>query len=109
MPTRAEPLLEITFDAEVIHWRGPAPFLFLPVPEEHVGAVRFAARAASYGWGCVPATATIGGFTFTTSLFPRDGGYLLPLKVAAQRACGAGLGDRVTVSMRIDDPLPARP
>lgn len=101
----AGPLLEIAFRGTAIEWRGPAPFLFVPVPEEHVGEVRFAARQASYGWGCVPVSARIGEFAFTTSLFPRDGGYLLPVKVAAQRACGIGLGDAVDVTMRVDVPL----
>ncbi|MBO9713210.1 DUF1905 domain-containing protein [Sphingomonas sp.] len=106
MPREAEPLLDVAFDAEVIHWRGPAPFLFLPVPEPLVGEVRYAARLASYGWGCVPVAAEIQGFAFTTSLFPRDGGYMLPVKVAVQRACGIGLGDRVQASMRIEDRNP---
>ena len=51
---------EIVFEAEIIEWRGPAPFLFAPVPGEHVGAVRYAAMTESYGWGVVPVVATVG-------------------------------------------------
>jgi hypothetical protein len=76
--------------------------MFVPVPEDHVGEVRFAAHEASYGWGCVPVAARVGAIDFTTSLFPRDGTYLLPIKVAVQRAADVGLGDRVNVRMRID-------
>jgi hypothetical protein len=101
MTRDGEPLAEIAFEAEIIHWRGPAPYLFVPVPEDHVGEVSYAARQASYGWGCVPVAARIGGTDFTTSLFPRDGGYLLPVKVAVQRAEGIGLGNRVDVLMRV--------
>jgi len=96
-----EPLAEIAFEAEIIHWRGPAPFLFVPVPPEHVGEVRYAARLASYGWGCVPVAARIGGTDFTSALFPRGDTYMLPVKIAVQRAEGVGLGDRVVVAMRI--------
>ncbi len=96
-----EPLVHIAFDATIIHWRGPAPFLFAPVPEHLVGEIRYAAREASYGWGCVPVAARIGDTHFTTSLFPRDGGYLLPVKVAVQRAAGIGLGDPVRPEIRI--------
>jgi hypothetical protein len=96
-----EPLAALAFEAEVIEWRGPAPFLFLPVPAALVGEVRYAARLASYGWGCVPVEARIGGTQFTSSLFPRGDTYLLPVKVGVQRAEGVGLGDRVAVEMRV--------
>ena len=99
---QGEPLASLEFEGEVIEWRGPPPYLFVPVPEDQVGAVRFAAHEASYGWGCVPVSARVGKIDFTTSLFPRDGTYLLPIKVAVQKAAGVGLGDRVCVLMRID-------
>jgi hypothetical protein len=51
---------EIIFETIIIEWRGPAPFLFAPVPDEHVGAIRHAAMTESYGWGVVPVVATIG-------------------------------------------------
>lgn len=96
-----EELAAIAFEGEIVEWRGPAPYLFVPVPTELVGEVRYAARLASYGWGVVPVEATIGGIRFTTSLFPRDDTYLLPVKVAVQKGAGVGLGDRVGVTMRI--------
>lgn len=92
---------EIAFEGEIVHWRGPAPYLFIPVPDDHVGEVSYAARLASYGWGCVQVEARIGGTAFTTSLFPRNGTYLLPVKVAVQRAERIGLGDRVALTMRV--------
>ncbi|ALH78833.1 DUF1905 domain-containing protein [Sphingopyxis macrogoltabida] len=92
---------DIAFEAEIIEWRGPAPFMFAAIPDEHVGAIRYAALSESYGWGVVPAVARIGASEFTTSLFPRDGGYLLPVKVAVQKAAGVGLGDRVAVLLRV--------
>lgn len=91
----------IEFESTIIEWRGPAPFLFAAIPDEHVGAVRYAAMTASYGWGVVPVVARVGGTRFATSLFPRDGGYLLPIKVAVQRAEGVGLGDHIAVSLRV--------
>lgn len=94
-------LARLAFTTTIIEWRGPAPFLFAPVPEALVGEIRFAAHEASYGWGVVPVLATIGATTFTTSLFPRGGGYLLPVKVAVQRAEAVGIGDVVAVSLVI--------
>ncbi|MGC5627743.1 DUF1905 domain-containing protein [Georgenia sp. Z1344] len=94
--------MDLEFSGEIIHWRGPAPFLFVPLPPDPREAVREVRREATYGWGVIPVTARIGETTFTTSLFPRDGGYLLPVKVAVQRAEGIGLGDEVSVRMAID-------
>lgn len=94
-------LASLSFSARLIEWRGPAPFVFAPIPDDLTPEVRFAAYEASYGWGVVPVTATIGATSFTTSLFPRDGRYLLPIKVAVQRAEGIGVGDEVAVTMEV--------
>lgn len=104
MLTAADPLLDIAFTATIIEWRGPAPFYFAAIPEEHVGAVRYAAHEASYGWGCVPAEVQIGGVAFSTSLFPRDGGYLVPLKAAVRARAGVALGDAIALRLRIARP-----
>lgn len=45
--------------------------------------------------------ATVGETAFATSLFPRGGTYLLPIKVAVQRSEAVGLGDRIVVRMRV--------
>jgi Domain of unknown function (DUF1905) len=99
-----EPLLEIAFSGEAIDWRGPAPHVFVAIPAEQVEAVRDAAREASYGWGCVPVEASANGVDFTTSLFPRAGGYMLPLKVKVRLAADLSVGDTVSVTMRISRP-----
>ena len=97
-----EPLASFGFEAEIIHWRGPPPYLFVPIPEDHVGEVQYAAQLVSYGWGVIPVEAEIGGVVFRTSLFPRDGTYLLPIKTAVQRSASVALGDKVKVLVRID-------
>ncbi|QUW19311.1 DUF1905 domain-containing protein [Agrococcus sp. Marseille-Q4369] len=93
--------MELEFSATTIEWRGPAPFLFAPLPPDESELIQQSARELTYGWGAIPVEATIGATSFTTSLFPRDGRYLLPLKVAVQRAEGVGLGDEVAVRMRL--------
>ena len=94
-------LAELSFTGVVIEWRGPAPFFFVAVPDEMVGEIHFAARQASYGWGCVPVAADAGGVAFTTSLFPREGGYLVPLKAAVRRRTGVVIGDAVELRLTI--------
>jgi hypothetical protein len=63
-------VLELEFDATIIHWRGPAPYFYAPVPTAQADEIRRVAKAASYGWGVIPVEATVNGVTFTTSLFP---------------------------------------
>jgi hypothetical protein len=92
---------DVAFRGEVIEWRGPAPFHFVAVPDALYGKVREAARLASYGWGCVPVSATVEGHDFTTSLIPRDGTYLVPLKKAVRATTGVGLGDAVAIRLHI--------
>ena len=90
------------FEAEAISWRGPAPFVFVPVPPEISDDIKSVSKAITYGWGVIPATVRIGGTTFTTSLFPRQGIYLVPVKVLVQKAEQVDIGDLVIVRLEID-------
>lgn len=94
--------MDLSFSTTTIEWRGPAPFVFAPVPPDEGDAIASIASSATYGWGCIPASARIGGTDFTTSLFPREGGYLVPVKVAVQRAEGVDVGDTVQVTLHIE-------
>jgi hypothetical protein len=93
--------MDVAFTGRVIEWRGPAPHLFVPVPPAQCADIAEVASAATYGWGVIPVVARIGDVEFTTSLFPKDGGYLLPLKLKVRTALGLDVGDDVSVSMTI--------
>lgn len=102
MAAAAEPLFAGSFEAVLFEWRGPAPFLFAAVPDDLVGEIKFAARQVSYGWGVVPAYVRVEGTAFQTSLFPKDGGFLVPVKVAVQRTTGARAGQRLAFELVIE-------
>lgn len=68
------------FSGEVIHWRGPSPFHFVRLPEDQAEEIRSISSAVTYGWGMIPVQAIVGSTSWATSLFPKDGGYLLPLR-----------------------------
>ena len=78
--------MRLAFEAEVLEWRGPSPYYFVEVPEPMCDDLRVAAHDVSYGWGVVPVTVQIGATSWTTSLFPKDGGYLVPLKDRVREA-----------------------
>jgi hypothetical protein len=91
--------MHLNFQSEVIYWRGPAPFFFALLPAAEAEAVRSVARRVSYGWGVIPVDAEIAGTRFTTSLFPKNHTYLVPLKVAVRKEIGATAGDVVSVQL----------
>ncbi|WP_052951900.1 DUF1905 domain-containing protein [Devosia soli] len=74
-----------TFEAQVIQWRGPAPYFFAAIPAEVADKISRLRKVFSYGWGVIPVTVSIQSVPFCTSLFPKDGGYLLPLKDAVRK------------------------
>lgn len=91
-----------TFEAELIEWRGPAPFVFAPLPVAVSDEVREAARGLMY-WGQVPVIARIGRTGFDTAMWPKDGRFLLPVKKVVQRAEHIDVGDLVTALVRLPD------
>ena len=93
--------VDVTIVGVVFEWRGPAPFHFVRVPDAEAEAIRELAAIVSYGWGVIPVRGWVGETEFTTSLFPREGGYLVPLKDAVRRAEGVELGDDVAIRLRI--------
>jgi hypothetical protein len=97
-----ETTLEFAFDATVIEWRGPAPFFYAPVPAAAAAEIRAASKLVSYGWGVIPVEVRLnGGAMFTTSLFPRDGTYLVPLKDKVRRPQKVTLGDTVHIDLTL--------
>lgn len=94
-------MAQFRFEAEVIHWRGPSPFFFAPIPEDLALEVRRITRLVTYGWGMTPVDVTIRGVEFQTSLFPKDETYLLPLKAEVRRKTNITAGDAVVVEMTI--------
>jgi len=94
-------MMEFNFAGRVIEWRGPSPYYYLPVPEEESADIREVAAMATYGWGVIPVVAQIGHVTFETSLFPKDGGYLLPLKDAVRKPQNITDGDEIAVQMSL--------
>jgi hypothetical protein len=93
--------MDLQFTGTVIEWRGPAPYFYIRLPDGPADEVHDVRKMATYGWGVIPVEAQIGDVTFETSLFPKDGGYLLPLKVAVRKPLGLEEGDEVAVQMTV--------
>jgi hypothetical protein len=93
--------VDLEFSGEILYWRGPAPYYFVSVPDDKCVDLHAISKHVSYGWGVVPVEARIGRTVFETSLFPKDGGYLLPVKDRVRTAEGLDAGETVTVRLSV--------
>ncbi len=93
--------MEFQFSNTLWEWRGPAPFYFLSVPVEMAEQIREAARVVSYGWGMIPVVAEIHGIEFKTSMFAKNGTYVLPIKSLVRVPLNLQVSDLVDVTMRL--------
>lgn len=93
--------MNIEFTGKIWHWRGPSPYYFVTVPAEQSSEIRAISNLVTYGWGVIPVHARIGETEWKTSLFPKNGLYLVPLKDAIRKAEGLAEGDVVTIWLEI--------
>ena len=91
--------MDIEFDGKIWFWRGPAPWFFVTVPAEQSLDLKSISRYVTYGWGVLPVHVRIGHTEWKTSLFPKDGRYLVPIKASVRKAEHLEEGDTVTVRL----------
>jgi GNAT superfamily N-acetyltransferase len=91
--------MDLEFSGEIWEWRGPAPYYFVSVPEEESLDLQAISRGVTYGWGMIPAQLRIGNTEWKTSLWPKDGGYVVPLKDVVRNAEGLSEGDIITIRL----------
>ena len=94
--------MHLEFSGEMWTWRGPSPFHFITVPPDESAELETTAAVVSYGWGMIPVTAQVGGTEWTTSLFPKDGGYVLPVKDLVRKGEALAVGDIITVGLTVN-------
>ncbi len=91
----------LNFSGTIIYWRGPSPFYFVTVPEKQSEDIKTVASLVTYGWGVIPVTVRIGQTEFTTSLFPKDGRYLVPIKAVVRKAEQLDKGDEIKIQLEL--------
>lgn len=92
--------MDVEFRGELVEWRGPAPYHFVRLPLDAADLVDEVKAEVVY-WGVVPVRARIGDSDFTTSMFPREGTWFLPVKAAVRTAERLELGDVVDVRLSV--------
>jgi hypothetical protein len=99
--------VDLKFTGEVWFWRGPAPWHFVTVPDSESAELAATSELVSYGWGMIPVTVQIGSTRWETSLYPKDGRYIVPVKAWVRRDEELEIGDTVTVRLTIRPPAGA--
>jgi Domain of unknown function (DUF1905) len=89
------------FAGPVWYWRGPSPYYFVRVPQEQCEDLADLAADVTYGWGMIPVQVTLDGYTWETSLWPKDGGYVVPIRARVRRDLGLDPDDIVTVHLTV--------
>ena len=93
--------MRLEFTGEIWFWKGPAPWYFVTVPEEESAELDAVSPVVSYGWGVIPVVARIGRTRWETSLFPKDGGYLVPVKASVRETEGLDVGVMARVVLTV--------
>ena len=94
--------MELAFASEMIEWRGPAPFYFIPVPKTQSLQIKSFASSISYGWGVLYTYSTVANTTWKTALMPKDGLYLLPIKKEIRLKLMLAAGQEIQVQLAFD-------
>ncbi|HEY0603152.1 MAG TPA: DUF1905 domain-containing protein [Herpetosiphonaceae bacterium] len=93
--------MNIEFNGKIWFWKGPAPWYFVTVPEEQCRELKAISGMVTYGWGMIPVQVRIGDSEWTTSLWPKDGRYIVPIKSSVRKAETLAEGDDVTVQLDV--------
>mgnify|MGYP000846223291 CR=1 FL=1 len=94
--------MQIKFTGKIWFWRGPSPFFFVTVPAPQSQELKAISGLVTYGWGMIPVAAQVGDTRWKTSLFPKEGLYLVPLKDSVRRAEQLSEGDEIIVRLEVD-------
>lgn len=100
------PTVTYAFDGQVWHELNPNAVYFVSLPAEISEEILDLIGIDLNPWGTVPCAATIGDFTWETSMFPRRerGCYDMPLNARVRKRLT--LEDGQVVSVKIEIPLP---
>ena len=93
--------MNIEFEGTIWFWKGPAPWYFVTVPADHSRDIQAISGFVTYGWGVIPVEVRIGKTAWKTSLFPKDGLYLVPVRASVRKAEQLAEGESVTIQLEI--------
>ena len=93
------------FSAPLWRWKGESPWHFVTLPFEQADEIDERTAHVQRGFGSVKVKVTVGGTTWSTSLFPAtsEESYILPVKAAVRKAEGLVEGSMVDIVIELVD------
>jgi hypothetical protein len=97
----------VVFEATLWRWdaRREDTWTFVSLPADASDEIRDLTGGVRRGFGSLRVRATVGGSTWTTSIFPGgdNGSYVLPIKRPVRKAEALDVGDTATVEVELID------
>src|SRR6185436_12532135 len=93
--------MTIEFTGPMWFWKGPAPWYFVTVPTRDCDELKEISPFVTYGWGMIPVIVKIGRSEWKTSLWPKDGRYIVPITARVRKAENLEEGQDVAVQMEV--------
>ena len=97
----------VVFDAELWRWdaRRADSWTFVSLPVDASEEIRDLTVGSRRGFGSLRVRVTVGGSTWTTSIFPGGGNsnYVLPIKRPVRKAEALDVGDIAAVTVELID------
>ncbi len=99
--------LRFQFEGDVWFYNAPAAVYFVSLPTDMSAEILDLVGQSLNPWGTVPVDATIGDFTWDSSVFPRKdrGCYDLPLNAKVRKRLGLQAGNVISVTIEITLPV----
>ncbi len=97
------PTLNFRFEGTIWSEKNPNEVFFVTLPKEMSEDILDLVGIRLNPWGTVPVTATIGDFSWESSMFPRPdrGEYDLPLNARVRKRLSLEKGQSISVSIEI--------
>lgn len=93
--------MNFEFNNKIWYWRGPAPWFFVTIPAPQSDEIKAVSNLVTYGWGVIPVQVQIGKTKWQTSLIPKNGRYLVPIKATVRKAENLAEGDSVNIQLNL--------
>lgn len=95
--------MDYSFQGKVYRWRSNEGFFFVSLPLDISEEIREISKGLTNGFGSLKVEATIGQFTWRTSIFPvsKSGAFDLPLKAEVRKANDLQAGSSAVVRLTL--------
>lgn len=95
--------MKYTFTSKLWLYEGQAAWHFITLPSDISTEIKENFGAGLRGFGSIRVRATIGDYTWNTSIFPDNklNAYIIPIKAEVRKKTGISDGNKVTISIEL--------